>query len=77
MYLFNSKMSAILVKKHDSYFQNRYLTQGVPYDDAKAGAAVAVQSFGLRLRFQPIGLPGRGGEPTPRGALQRVQCFKI
>jgi hypothetical protein len=28
---------------------NLYLTQAVPYDDAKAGAAVAVQSFGLRL----------------------------
>ena len=27
----------------------------IPYDDAKAGAAVAVQSFGLRLRFQPGG----------------------
>ena len=25
---------------------NLYLTQAVPYDDAKAGAAVAVQSFG-------------------------------
>ncbi len=25
------------------------LTQAVHYDDAKAGAAVAVQSFGLRL----------------------------
>jgi hypothetical protein len=28
---------------------NLYLTQAVPYDDAKAGAVVAVQSFGLRL----------------------------
>ena len=28
---------------------NLYLTQAVPYDDAKAGAAVAVQSLGLRL----------------------------
>ena len=25
---------------------NLYLTQAIPYDDAKAGAAVAVQSFG-------------------------------
>jgi hypothetical protein len=25
---------------------NLYLTQAVPYDDAKAGAAIAVQSFG-------------------------------
>jgi hypothetical protein len=25
---------------------NLYLTQAVPYDDSKAGAAVAVQSFG-------------------------------
>jgi hypothetical protein len=28
---------------------NLYFTQAVPYDDAKPGAAVAVQSFGLRL----------------------------
>ena len=28
---------------------NLYLTQAVPYDDAKPGAAFAVQSFGLRL----------------------------
>ncbi len=28
---------------------NLYLTQAAAYDDAKAGAAVAVQSFGLRL----------------------------
>ncbi len=25
---------------------NLYLTQAAPYDDAKAGAAIAVQSFG-------------------------------
>jgi hypothetical protein len=34
---------------------NLYLTQAVPYDDAKAGAAVAVQSFGLRLVGQAYG----------------------
>ena len=28
---------------------NLYLTQAIPYDDAKADAAIAVQSFGLRL----------------------------
>jgi hypothetical protein len=28
---------------------NLYLTQTVPYDGAKPGAAIAVQSFGLRL----------------------------
>jgi hypothetical protein len=28
---------------------NLYLTQAIPYDNAKAGAAIAVQSFGLRL----------------------------
>ena len=28
---------------------NLYLTQGIADDDTKAGAAVAVQSFGLRL----------------------------
>jgi hypothetical protein len=28
---------------------NLYLTQAVPYDDAKAGAAIAEQSFDLRL----------------------------
>ena len=32
---------------------NRYLTQGVPYDDAKAGAAVAVQSFGDFQNYHP------------------------
>jgi hypothetical protein len=30
-----------------------YLTQAVPYDDAKAGAAVAVQSFGDFQNFHP------------------------
>ena len=34
---------------------NLYLTQAVAYDDAKAGAAVAVQSFGLRLVGQAYG----------------------
>jgi hypothetical protein len=28
---------------------NLYLTQAVPYDGAKTGAVVAMQSFGLRL----------------------------
>jgi len=32
---------------------NLYLTQAVPYDDAKAGAAVAVQSFGDFQNFHP------------------------
>ena len=30
-----------------------YLTQAIPYDDAKAGAAVAVQSFGDFQNFHP------------------------
>ncbi len=34
---------------------NLYLTQAVPYDDAKVGAAIAVQSFGLRLVGQAYG----------------------
>jgi hypothetical protein len=34
---------------------NPYLTQASPYDDAKAGAAIAVQSFGLRLVGQTYG----------------------
>ena len=33
---------------------NLYLTQAVPYDDAKAGAAVAVQNFGDFQNFIPI-----------------------
>jgi len=32
---------------------NLYLTQAVPYDDAKPGAAVAVQSFGDFQNFHP------------------------
>jgi len=32
---------------------NLYLTQAVPYDDANAGAAVAVQSFGDFQNFHP------------------------
>jgi hypothetical protein len=32
---------------------NLYLTQAVAYDDAKAGAAVAVQSFGDFQNFNP------------------------
>ena len=32
---------------------NLYLTQAVPYDDAKSGAAVAVQSFGDFQNFHP------------------------
>jgi hypothetical protein len=32
---------------------NLYLTQATPYDDAKAGAAVAVQSFGDFQNFHP------------------------
>jgi len=32
---------------------NLYLTQAVPYDDAKAGAAIAVQSFGDFQNFNP------------------------
>jgi hypothetical protein len=32
---------------------NLYLTQAVPYDDAKAGAVVAVQSFGDFQNFHP------------------------
>jgi hypothetical protein len=32
---------------------NLYLTQAVAYDDAKAGAAVAVQSFGDFQNFHP------------------------
>ena len=32
---------------------NLYLTQAVPYDDAKAGAAIAVQSFGDFQNFHP------------------------
>ena len=32
---------------------NLYLTQASPYDDAKAGAAVAVQSFGDFQNFNP------------------------
>jgi hypothetical protein len=32
---------------------NLYLTQAIPYDDAKAGAAVAVQSFGDFQNFHP------------------------
>ena len=32
---------------------NLYLTQDVAYDDAKAGAAVAVQSFGNFQNFHP------------------------
>ncbi len=32
---------------------NLYLTQAAPYDDAKAGAAVAVQSFGDFQNFRP------------------------
>ena len=34
---------------------NLYLTQAIPNDDAKAGAAVAVQSFDLRLVGQAYG----------------------
>jgi hypothetical protein len=30
---------------------NLYLTQAIPYDDAKAGAAVAVQRFGDFQKF--------------------------
>jgi hypothetical protein len=32
---------------------NLYLTQAVPYDDAKPGAAIAVQSFGDFQNFNP------------------------
>ena len=32
---------------------NLYLTQAIPYDDAKAGAAIAVQSFGDFQNFHP------------------------
>jgi hypothetical protein len=32
---------------------NLYLTQAIPNDDAKAGAAVAVQSFGDFQNFHP------------------------
>jgi len=32
---------------------NLYLTQAIAYDDAKAGAAVAVQSFGDFQNFHP------------------------
>ena len=32
---------------------NLYLTQAVAYDDAKAGAAIAVQSFGDFQNFHP------------------------
>jgi hypothetical protein len=39
----------------ESEVLNLYLTQAVAYDDAKAGAAVAVQSFGLRLVGQTYG----------------------
>ena len=34
---------------------NLYLTQAMPRDNAKAGAAIAVQSFGLRLGGQTYG----------------------
>ena len=30
---------------------NLYLTQAIPYDDAKDGASVAVQSFGAISKF--------------------------
>lgn len=33
---------------------NRYLTQTVAYDDAKAGAAIVVQSFGDFQNFNPL-----------------------
>ncbi len=32
---------------------NLYLTQAIPYDDAKAGAVIAVQSFGDFQNFHP------------------------
>ncbi len=32
---------------------NLYLTQALPYDDAKAGAAIAVQSFGDFQNLHP------------------------
>jgi len=32
---------------------NLYLTQALPYDDAKAGAAIAVQCFGDFQNFNP------------------------
>jgi hypothetical protein len=32
---------------------NLYLTQAIPYDNAKAGAAIAVQSFGDFQNFHP------------------------
>lgn len=32
---------------------NLYLTQAVPYDDVKAGATIAVQSFGDFQNFNP------------------------
>ncbi len=34
---------------------NLYLTQAVPYDNAKAGAAVAVQPFGDFQNFDRVG----------------------
>ncbi len=34
---------------------NLYLTQAIPYDSAKAGTVIAVQSFGLRLVGQAYG----------------------
>ena len=43
---------------------NLYLTQTVAYDDAKAGAAVAVQSFGLRLVGQ--------ARPTARRVIFKI-----
>jgi len=53
---------------------NLYLTQAVAYDDAKAGAAVAVQSFGDFQNFNPS---ASGGFWPPMAAFMATVLSRL